>query len=393
MKTPWRKLYVLAIAGAFSWLGSELTTFAVILRDKDTIGPAGVSLYLLAFGIPSILMSPISGWVADKFSTRQVILPSLLVMGAGSISLAVGWPIWWTPIALLITAFAGTLVSPASQAAQISITNKIDVPRVTGLMQSMSAAGMLFAPALGGILVSTTGYVWPFVIDAVSFWTLAVVFLSLQINRKPTTHGTGEKVHFLAGLKFVFNDPLIRALIILVSVLVVSLSTFNVGEVFLVKDELHASTLIYGIVGAMYAGGSILGSALTAAIKMPVKFHAAASVAGMALVSLTMLGFALVANWWIAMILALFTGIAGAFLNTYAISIIMTRAPSEALGRVNAVVGAMINTGFVIGVVISGVAIANFSVRPVLMVGALLSILTMAIFSPEVLRAERLVRK
>ncbi|MEY4367574.1 MAG: hypothetical protein RLZ28_989, partial [Actinomycetota bacterium] len=52
VKTPWRKLYVLSTAGALSWLGSSLTTFAVILRDKDQVGPVGVSVYFLAFGVP-----------------------------------------------------------------------------------------------------------------------------------------------------------------------------------------------------------------------------------------------------------------------------------------------------------------------------------------------------
>jgi len=143
--TPWRKLYILAIAGAFSWLGSSLTTFAVILRDKDTVGAVGISGYLLAFGLPTIFMAPISGLVADKFSSRTVIGPALLVMGLGSLSLAMGLPIWWTPFALLITAIAGTLVGPAFQAAQVSVTAKDDIPRVSGIMQSFASAGQLFA--------------------------------------------------------------------------------------------------------------------------------------------------------------------------------------------------------------------------------------------------------
>ncbi|MEY4449689.1 MAG: hypothetical protein RLZZ304_64, partial [Actinomycetota bacterium] len=48
MKTNWRKLHILGVAGAISWAGSSLTTFAVILRDKDEIGPIGVSLVLLS---------------------------------------------------------------------------------------------------------------------------------------------------------------------------------------------------------------------------------------------------------------------------------------------------------------------------------------------------------
>ena len=67
----------------------------------------------------------------------------------------------------------------------------------------------------------------------------------------------------------------------------------------------------------------------------------------------------------------------------------MTRAPKEALGRVNAAIGAIITAGSIVGIVASGIAIAAVGVRPVLFVGAVLSAITAIIFSPEVLRAGR----
>ena len=387
--TPWRKLYILSFAGALSWLGSALTTFAVILRDKDHIGAGGVSLYLVAFGLPSIFMAPVSGWVADRFSSRQVVLPALAVMGLSSFSLSQGLPIWWTPFALLITACAGTLVGPSMQAAQVAITNPDDLPRVTGLMQSMASAGTLFAPALGGILVSTTGYFWPFVIDAISFWLLAVVFFAINVNRKSVQHQAGQKVNAMDGLKVVFSDRLIRALVILVGVLIIALGSFNVGEVFLVKDQLHASTFIYGIVAALFAAGSIIGALLTAAIKVPATKHAAAALVGIAGIILSMLGLSLAPHWWVAMVFSFTAGISNSMLNAYAISIIMTRSPAEALGRVNAAIGAVIASGSVLGIVVAGIAIAQFGVRPALFVGAVLSAIILAIFGPEVVRAGR----
>jgi len=387
MQTPWRKLYILSVAGALSWLGSSLSTFAVILRDKDHIGAGGVSVYLLAFTVPSIFMAPISGLVADKFSSRQVILPALTIMGLSSASLAAGWPLWWTPVALLITACAGTFVGPSMQAVQVVVTAPEDVPRVSGLMQSMAAAGMLFAPALGGILVSTTGYFWPFVIDAISFWLLGLVFLALNLNRNPVEHQAKEKLSALAGLKFVFGNRLIRAIVVLVSVLVISLSSFNVGGVFLVKDELHTSTLIFGVISAMFPAGSIVGSVLTAAIKLPAKRHGLATIAGIATIVIMMLGLSLAPNWWVALVCEFFAGVGNSVLNAYAMGIIMTSSPKEVLGRVNAAIGALIQSGGAIGIVLAGIAIAAFTVRPVMFVGALIALVVLAVFGPEVLRA------
>ena len=389
MKTPWRKLYVLSIAGAFSWLGSSLTTFAVILRDKDAVGAVGISGYLLAFGLPTIFMAPVSGLIADKFSSRVVIGPALLVMGLGSLTLALGWPLWWTPFALLITAIAGTLVGPAFQAAQVSVTAKEDVPRVSGIMQSMASAGTLFAPALGGILVASTGYFWPFVIDAVSFWMLGVVFFALNINRKPVVHETGEKMSATAGLKFVFSDRLIRAITILVSVLIIALGTLNVGEVFLAQDELHANAVQYGIISALFAAGSIVGALATAAIKLEAKHHALTMLLGIVLLILVVFMMSIAWHWTVLVVLSFVAGVGNSMLNAYAIGIVMTRSPAEALGRVNAAIGAVIQTGSVVAIMTGGVLIGVFGVREVIFVSAILSALVLLVFGPEVIRAGR----
>ena len=389
MKTPWRKLYVLSIAGAFSWLGSSLTTFAVILRDKDSVGAVGISGYLLAFGLPTIFMAPISGLIADKFSSRTVIGPSLVVMGLGSLTLSLGWPLWWTPFALLITAIAGTLVGPAFQAAQVSVTAKEDVPRVSGIMQSFASAGQLFAPALGGVLVATTGYFWPFVIDAASFWMLGVVFFALNINRKPVIHETGEKMSATAGLKFVFSDRLIRAITILVSVLIIALGTLNVGEVFLAQNELHADAFQYGIISALFAAGSIAGSLGTAAIKLDAKHHALAMLLGIVLLILVVFIMSIAWHWIVLVVVSFVAGVGNSMLNAYAIGIVMTRSPAEALGRVNAAIGAVIQTGSVVAIVAGGVLIGVFGVREVIFVSAILSALVLLVFGPAVIREGR----
>ena len=389
MQTQWRKLTILSIAGALSWLGSALTTFAVMLRDKDEIGPIGVSYYALAFAVPIIVLSPISGWIADKFSTRTVLIPLLTIMGLSSMTLALDLPLWWTPIALLITASAGAPVGPAFQAAIVTISNKDDLPRVNGLMQSSSSVGMLLAPALGGILVKTTGYFWPFVIDAVSFWLLALAVVLIGVNRKPVQHEKGEKLSVLEGMRFVFTDELIRAIVILVGVLIIALASVNIGEIFLVQDVLKGDELVYGITGALFATGSILGAVATASVKLKPRFHSVAVVSSIGLLVLCVLGMSLAPHWWVVMVLSLLAGFGNSGLNAYAIGIVMARSPEKMLGRVNAAIGAVITSGNVLGTVIAGRAIAAFDVRSVLFTGSLIALVVLVVFAPAVLRAGR----
>ncbi len=389
-KTQWSKLYVLAIFGGLSWLGSALTTFTVILRDKDEIGAQGVSLLLLAMAVPTIVLSPLAGWLADRYSTRAVVIPLLIVMGFSSGSLALpDMPTWYAPIALAITAACGTPVGPAYQAALATIAKPEDLPRVQGLMQTASSLGTLFAPALGGVLTETTGFFWPFIIDMSSFWLMAIGFFFIGINRKAQKPEPGEKLSALEGIRFSMGDPLIRAIVILLTILILALGAINVGEVFLVIDELGASKFIYGIVGMLFAAGSIAGALLTAAIKVDSKYHSRLLVIAIGVLTATVIAFAFTTHWWQAMALSFIAGLGNAGLNAYAIGIVIARAPEAARGRVMAAVGAIITTGSVISTAASGALIAAFDVRSVLLYGGLLAAVIYFVLSPAVLREGR----
>ena len=359
-KTQWAKLYALSVFGGLSWLGSALTTFTVILRDKDAIGAGGVSVLLLAMAVPTIVLSPLAGYLADRYSTRTVVIPLLVVMGFSSGSLAIpGMPTWYAPIALAITAACGTPVGPAFQAALATIAKPEDLPRVQGLMQTSASLGTLAAPGLGGILTETTGYFWPFIIDMSTFWLMAIGFALIGINRPGQKPENGEKLSALEGIRFAMNDKLIRAIIILLTVLVLALGVINVGEVFLVIDELGASKLIYGFVAMLFAAGSITGALVTAAIKVESKYHARLLVIAIGVLTSTVIAFSLTTHWWQALVLSFVAGLGNAGLNAYAIGIVISKAPEAARGRVMAAVGAIITTGSVTSTAAAGALVTN----------------------------------
>ena len=390
MKTNWRKLHLLGVAGAISWAGSSMTTFAVILRDKDSIGPMGVALIMLSMMIPGIVFAPLGGLLADKFSTRALQPPLLTVMGLSSASLALGWPHWWTYAALAITAACGVAVGASFNAALPTVAAPEDLPRASGTMQTYASFGTLFAPALGGILVSTTGYVWPFLLDGISFLILGAALLALGINRPGVVHQEGEKLKAMDGLREVWNDQLIRAILILVTVLILSLGVVNVGEVFLVTDELKATPFIYGLVGSAFAVGSILGGVGASTLKIPENRHPQLVVLSLGVLSVAILGLALSWHWWVAIVMSFIAGIGNSVLNAYGVGIIMRRSKDATRGRVMAAFGAVATSSSVAASGAGGILIGIFGVRAVLVVGGIFATIIVVLLSPAVLRAGRL---
>jgi MFS family permease len=387
--TPWLKIQLLSAAGGLSFMGSSLTTFAVILRDKDAVGPAGVSIILLSMLVPNLLMAPFSGQIADRFPSRRVVPLALLAMSISTISIALIPETWWAPFALFTTATFGSMVGAASSATVGYVSRPEDMARVTGIQQTYVSMGSLAGPAAGGILVGTTGYFWPFVIDSVSFLILALVFLSTGLNRPSVEHLEGEKPRALDGFRFLFSQPVLRAIMIILMVVILALGVISVGEVFLIVDELGADEITYGLIGALFAGGSLVSALMLQAIKIKAQYH---SIGLLVSLSLTVSSFAVlsqVREIWVAALIYFLAGFGNAGVNIFAIGQVQRLAKEEVRGRIMAAVQGSVTAGNLASLGFGGILIGIFGVREVFLAGGILALTALVVFGPQLLKSAR----
>ncbi len=388
MQTNWTKLRLLAAAGAISWMGSTLTTFTVVLRYKDEFGPSGVSAIMLSMILPTILAAPYGGVLADRFNSGKLIPTLLTIMGLSTFMLSLDLGFAWSLAFLAITAACGTPVGAAFNATLPEYSTPDDLPRVNGLMQTGSSLGAMLGPGVAGFLVSTTdSYAWPFRIDAISFLILAAAIVALRINRAPQPHEEGEKMRSLDGLKTIMGNPLVRALVILIAMIILAMSVINIGEVFLVMNILKADAFTYGIVSATFALGSVLGAVTTSMLKVPEKRHAPIVVLALLVLSTITLGLAFAWHWVVVAIAWFIAGMFNAALNAYGISLIMNRIPEATRGRVMASVGALFSASSVAGMGIAGILIAAFGIRAVLGFAGVFCLGMIVLLSPAVFKA------
>ena len=385
-QTPWLKIQLLAAAAGLSYMGSSLTTFAVVLRDKDAVGPTGVSIILLSMLVPNILMAPFAGQIADRLQSRTVIPSALGMMSLSALSIALIPETWWAPIALFITATFGTMVGAASSATVGYVSRPDDMTRVTGIQQTFVSLGSLSGPAAGGLLVGTTGFFWPFVIDAVSFLILGAVFLGTGLNRPPAHHAPGEKPRAMDGFRFLFAENLLRSIMIILIVVILGLGVISVGEVFLIVDELGASAITFGLIGALFAAGSLLSAILLQALKIPQQYQMVGLLASLVLVVSSFASLALAPNLIFAAVVYFFAGFGNAGVNIFAIGQIQRRAKEEVRGRIMAAVQGSVTASNVASLGFGGILIGIFGVREVFLAGGILSLTALVVFGPQLLR-------
>ena len=385
--THWGKARAVAGFRAFSMLGSELTVFALVLRERGH-GATFVSILLAAGTVSMIAMVPIAGWIADRFSTKQIIPFTSTLQAALIVSLIYQHNMFLISITVFLSSSCGAIENPAFMALMPTLVAPEDFNKQMGFAQTLYALAGLAAPAFGGVLVAQTGYKTPFVIDAITFVILAFAPTMLGVDRKSEAANAGEKIKASDGMKFIFQNRYLRALAILISAFLFAAGTLSIANLFLLTKVLHTSVFIFGLSGAASALGMIMGGILLMQITIQVSQQPKAIAFVLAGTALCIIGMSFAGHWSIVLILDLILGILIAILTNLISTIFIQRSPSAMRGRIGAALNAFINLGMIGALLISGPLIDWLGTRKLLLVAGIAALIILTVFGPAIFHGE-----
>lgn len=369
-------------------LGSQVMVFTLIIRQKDS-GAAAIGALFIAIQLPTIIFAAWSGWLSDRYSTRSLVPLFSVVQAITSIALIRYSSTIEVLVLVFISRTFGTVVNPAWTAVVPQLALKEDLPRAMGLQQSYFSTAQVLGPAFGGFLVATTGYTWPFVLDAITFLFLALVPFLLRVNREGHIPEVGNKMQASEGFRFLFNVPILRNITVLLTVFILALGVVNIGLVFLVLNVLHGNAGQYGLIESGFAVGSVLGGVGVSVIKIRKDLHPRMIVVGLAILGVATLCVSIAWNWMVILIGMLVSGVGQSIMNAYVVGILMELTPENALGRASAAINGVVNVGMVAAMGIAGLLITPLGVRQVLIGGSIFSVISLVVFSPRLLRNDQ----
>ena len=385
--TQWSKIQTMAIARAFSMLGSELTLFTLVFREKDK-GPVAVAALFIVGALPMIVFAPWAGTIADRFSTKQVI-PLLSVIGGAAIFAQTQRLDTWLILMLLFIAnTCGSIIGPTWGKLTPMLATKEDFSRASGIIQTYFSIASLTGPILAGFLVKTTGFVWTFAIDGFFTTMIALLPFIMRANHQPEALKEGEKTNVMEGFRFLMQNPLLRSLVIMVFAMVFCMSVINVGDIFLITNIMHADSFIYSVVGSGFMIGTLLFSIIAGAKKVSPKRELVLLAFGLSFMALSGLGVGLSPNYWVVIPIWFIAGIGNATINTYGVGMMLKVIPHEVQGRVFAAFNAIVSTAGIGSMAIAGSIIGVFGVREVFVVAGTLAFAAFAVFFPTVYKEQ-----
>jgi predicted MFS family arabinose efflux permease len=278
---PWSAFryrdYRLIFTGqVFSNLGQwmQFTSLTYLLGVMLAPSSAQASLHLGFLGaaqaIPSLLCSPIAGYVADRYPRRR----TLFIVGIGRASAALGMAMvtqfnapWVMPAALLLAAIFAAVQAFDFPTRQSWVPHLVP-PRVlsnaVGLMGVGNNMPLMIGPAIAGLLIGTVGVYTSFYVQAAT--QVVVVILIASMRPVPASNTSREPMlqQITEGLRFVASHAVLKWVVLLLVVLSFLVRPFNLLLAGFAGHVLRVDAKAYGTMLALVGIGTFTGALMTA---------------------------------------------------------------------------------------------------------------------------------
>jgi MFS family permease len=388
-----RDLRRLQLAWAGSNIGAWAYTVAIAVYAFQQDGAYAVGLIGLARWIAAGAASPFTGALGDRFPRVRVMVSADLLRAGllGAMALIVAAD--GSPLAVYVISIVGTVIGTAFRPAQAAL-----VPGLAKTPEELTAAnvaastiesvGIFVGPALGGILVATSGVEATFAAAAgLLLWSAALIGrVDESAHRREVEEEVGREepsVGFLRetseGFRAIVAD---RRLTVLTGLF--AAQTFVDGALGVLVVVLALETLDLGASGVGYLNsvlgvggiiGGIVAAALVARARLGTDFGVGIVLWGIPLV--------LIGIWpepLVAIVALTIVGVGNTIVDVSGDTLLQRAVPDEVLARAFAAMESVILVAVALGSVAAPVLVDLAGDRwALVVVGAMLPVL--AVFS------------
>lgn len=344
--------------------------------------------------VPLAILTPVAGWVADRFERRKVAIFANMIDLV--IAALLGWFTWndalTLPLLFALAALHGVarvFVGPAMSAIAPNIVPPAVLPRAIAMSSIAWQSASVVGPAAGGLIYAAhpaSVYIFAAILLAVSAFTISRVRPVLPPPTEVRRHPLREMAD---GLQFTWRERFLLGTITLDLFAVILSGATALLPVF-ARDILQTGSEGLGFLRAAPAVGAAvvaLGLAFRPIERnVGVKMLWAVAVFGAGTVA-----FGFSTNFFLSLGLLVLMGAADMFSVFVRGTLIQLNTPDHMRGRVSAVSGLAISASNELGEMRAGSMAAVFGPIPAVVFGGVAAIGVTALWAwlfPELRRAK-----
>ncbi len=364
-------------AGAFvsnigTWVQRTAQDWLVLTQLTHHSAAAVGVVMALQFG-PQLLLLPWTGFAADHFNQRKLLIATQAAMGAlalalGLLTVAGAVQLWHVYIFAFLFGSAAAFDAPVRQTFVTALVGDEDLHNAVALNSTSFSAARMIGPAVSGLVIAAIGTGWAFLINGASF---VAVLISLAFLRGSELHPNARahraRGSFTEGLRYVWGRPDLRVILVMLFLIGTFGLNFPIFISTMAVRVFHSDARGYGLLSSFMATGTVAG-ALFAAGRRKARFRSLLLGSGLFGIGCTLA--ALAPNYWLFAGSLAIIGVATLTFTSTTNSLMQLSTEPAMRGRVMALRVGIALGGTPIGAPIVGWIADHFGPRWALAVGA-----------------------
>src|SRR4051794_16272499 len=350
--------------------GAAIVALFVLAYDREP-SAWSITVVLLAYDLPPGLLGPFVGALVDRVSRRLCVIVADLIRVGAFAGIAVVDSIEATVALAFLAGAAHALYRPAALAALPSLVEPARLPVVTSVYGSFTDVGRTVGPAVAAALFPLVGGDGIMMLNAATFAISAVILSSLSFGGAVAEERSADASfvrEVREGVQIANRGPLVRAVVIASSGVILFASMLNVAELPLAHD-LGVGASGFALLLTANGIGVVIGS-LSGARAGGLGEYKGRYVGGAAAVAVGLIAMSVLP--WYGAALAAFVafGLGNGLVVVHERLIFQRAIPERLMGRAFALLDAIGAWGFVTAYVVAGLTVSTLGARGAIAVAA-----------------------
>jgi MFS family permease len=261
---------LVSLAG--TWMQNVALAWLVLELSGSALAVGALAFWRF---VPFTVFGLVAGVVADRVESRRLVMTTQAAAMVVSVVLAV---VVLTdsatlPLVYLLAALGGITLAfdaPGRQALTFQLVGPRELPNAVALNAGLFNGSRVVGPAIAGVVIATAGTGVCFVLNAVSFLAVLAALACIRthelhaVERDPgarLVEGTRR------ALAFVRDDPELRLVLAVVTIVSTVGFNFHVLVPLLAGETLHVGPEGFGLLSASFGLGALVGALVTATFR------------------------------------------------------------------------------------------------------------------------------
>ena len=235
-----------------TWMQRTAQDWLVLTQLTPHNASAVGIVMALQFG-PQLLLLPWTGFAADHYDKRKLLIVTQGVMGVLALMLGVFTltgivQLWHVYVFALLSGCASAFDAPVRQIFVADLVGEADLSNAIALNSTSFNMARMIGPAVAGVTIASVGTGWAFLLNGASFFAVLASLFLLRVSGLHTRlRALRTKGSLTEGLRYVWARPDLMAILIMLFLIGTFGMNFPIFISTMAVTVFHADARGYGL--------------------------------------------------------------------------------------------------------------------------------------------------